>query len=116
MTSHEPIEQEPAATAASADKSPALPAAAPAVPTVAADQYPGAAVKVEEKPARHRTPDEPKRSFARTFREELWADNSFTVTLLAIVLALICGAAVRELTRAFDMAGGSLKNGASHFP
>jgi hypothetical protein len=31
-------------------------------------------------------------------------------------MALICGPALRELTRAFDMAGGSPKNGASHFP
>ncbi|MEV4413001.1 ABC transporter permease [Catellatospora sp. NPDC049609] len=100
MTSHEPFEAEPAATAASADKSPALPTVSPPVPTVATDQYPGAHVTVEEKPARHRAPDEPKRSFARTFREELWADNSFTVTLLAIVLALICGAVLMVIGNA----------------
>src|SRR5215213_4139663 len=95
MTSHEPIEAEPGATAASPDKGLAQPS--PGV-----DQYhvdpslPAAGVAEHhdqaERQSKHRAPEEPtKRSFARTFREELWADNNFTVTLLAIVLALICG-------------------------
>jgi simple sugar transport system permease protein len=94
MTSHDQFESEPAATAASADKSPALSVAEKA------DQHPGAHVTVEEKPAGHRAPEEPKRSFARTFREELWADNNFTVTLMAIVLALICGAVLMVIGNA----------------
>ncbi|MFC7247838.1 ABC transporter permease [Catellatospora aurea] len=96
MTSHEPIEAEPGATAASPDKSPALPTT-PGVDQYHVDPALPAAGQAEhhdqaERQPKHRAPEvEGKRSFARAFREELWADNNFTVTLLAIVLALICG-------------------------
>lgn len=102
MTSHEPIEAEPGATAASPDKSPAL-------PTPAVDQYhvnpPEKPVKErgeagDETPAKHRAPVEGKRSFGQILREELWANNNFTVTLLAIVLALICGAVLMVIGNA----------------
>ncbi|MBV1849157.1 ABC transporter permease [Catellatospora tritici] len=88
MTSHEPLEAhepvgaEPPATASSPDKSPAK-------ETPVFDQY---TVTADEPPVGHHRAAEPaKRSFGQVLREELWADNSVTVTILAIVLALFCG-------------------------
>ncbi|WP_084557062.1 ABC transporter permease [Hamadaea tsunoensis] len=40
---------------------------------------------------------QPKRTLGQAFLDELWADNAFTVTLLAIVLAAIVGAVLMVL-------------------
>jgi len=72
----EPVGREPEATASSPDKSGRR-----------LDDGRPYWMRTEEKPGRHRG----TKGFGEVLRQEFYADNAFTVTLLAIVLALIFG-------------------------
>lgn len=75
---------EPEATASSPDKTPAMERA-----------LAGPSVVVPKRVDAHLP--EARQSFMERFVRELWADNSFTVTLLAIVLALVFGGVLMVL-------------------
>lgn len=74
------IAPEPGPTASSGDKSPVK-------HSEGAEQY----APASERPERGAHRADGRRGFFEVLRQELWADNAFTVTLLAIILALIFG-------------------------
>src|SRR5262245_59932860 len=76
-------EGEPEGTAPSPDKS----------PPQREEGRPYYTAATEGKPGRHRE----GKTFWQRFNEELYADNSFTVTLMAIILALAVGAVLMVL-------------------